>query len=81
MDRLQRMPLDQGADQMPHPEGRQDGALNPPDPAALLLGRAQLADISLVTSAQSQWGHLGGGSPDLKTSSSKHWQQALHWYS
>ena len=30
---------------MPQPEGRQEGAVNPPDPVAMPLGRAQLADL------------------------------------
>jgi hypothetical protein len=66
---------------MRQPEGLQAGALKPPDPVGIPCGRTQPADISFCTSAQSHLGHLGFGALDEKTSSSKQWQQALHWYS
>jgi hypothetical protein len=51
------------------------------EPPEIACARMQLADISFSTSAQAHFGHLGAGSLDDNMSSSKQWQQALHWYS
>jgi hypothetical protein len=67
--------------QIPQPEGLQDGAAKPPEPEAIPWARTQPADISFSTSLQSHSGHIGAGSLADIISSSKQWQQALHWYS
>jgi hypothetical protein len=75
------LPPSWGRDQIPQPEGLQDGAAKPPDPEGIPWALTQLADINFSTSAQSHCGHLGGGSSAEKVNSSKQLQQALHWYS
>ena len=63
---------------IPQPEGLQAGWANPPDPLGIPWALTQPADISFSTSAQAHSGHLGAGSLEDITSSSKQWQQALH---
>jgi hypothetical protein len=63
-------------DQIRQPPGAglQAGALKPPEPVAMPLGRMAPADMIFFTVGDWHPGHLGGGSAGLRTSSSN-WQQ------